>query len=136
MSSFTIDAILASQRALPHQQYSQFTPNDITSLSSFGMLPFANPAAAAAALGGLVRPTSLPTQTDLLPLSMGLNPLLLEHHQQQLLLRAYQQRVLELERMKYRDNELKRSHEAPKSASIRRESLKRPASTSTESLGE
>lgn len=125
MASFSIDNILSSHKALsqfprlPHQE-------QVTALP-YTLLPFS-----AAAYSSLLRPLS---QQDIVtpPVGFGINPILLEqHHQQQLLVRAYQQRVFELERIRLRDSETKylAEHGAHKDLS------RRPSSASNDSRGE
>lgn len=87
MSSFTIDKLLSTHPGLNQ------VPSGLVQTSSpltvpYNMLPF---------YAGLLRPS----QPDFhpMPLSVGLNSMLLEQQQQQqIIMRAYQQRIMELER--------------------------------------
>lgn len=124
MTSFSIDNILGSQQVL--SQLPRLPHQEPASALSYTLLPFS-----AAAYPGLLRPLS---QTDIVTphVSFGINPILLEqHHQQQLLVRAYQQRLFELERIRLRDSETKFLAER----TSRKELAKRPSSASNDSHG-
>lgn len=129
MSSFTIDAILGQR--IQQQQRVPALPTE-SHMSAF--LPFS-----AAAYLGLPPAAGVPHEA-FLPFSVS--PIMLEHYQrqqhQQLLLRAYQHRLAELEANKYdnhQDSKLSLSPEPNyKKESMCRGSISSPQSE-TESIG-
>lgn len=115
MSSFTIDAILGSQLK---QQRVPALPTD-TAMSAF--LPLSAPY--------LGLPQTLPPHDAFLP--FGVNTLVLEHlqrqQQQQFLLRAYQQKLVELEASKLDNHDSRIYHNS--SPDLKRETAHRTISS-------